>query len=186
MGFQIGESLTVTRVPGVSRVYGNTCSKVESHGDRIEWKLAVQGCPDFFIHDTWWGNGERDIVTAKPSHVPPMPKPLSLLLGKQRSTVRFLNKDVLVAVCLITPDAKGWPTRSFCSESDLYRTCGDLVDVLYARGLIEIATRETVLRDESRMRNRLCALIDPEAEAGPVSLYVVTHIVPTLKLVGWL
>ncbi|NNN34503.1 hypothetical protein HLK59_29915 [Streptomyces sp. S3(2020)] len=92
-----------------------------------------------------------------------------------------------MAVCLINPDAKGWPRKTFPSTDEVRGACGpDLFQALYNHGVVDIDTREAILGDDTRQRNRLCALLDPATESAPIVLYAVTHVVPTLRHIRWL
>jgi hypothetical protein len=187
MTFQLAETLTLEKQPSEERVEGQTCSRQFSTGSRREWRLGVHGRPDLVLHDNRWDNGERDVVIARPEQVPPLPNPLSALLGKQRSQVDSHGHRLRMAICLIRPDAKGWPRKTFPSIDEVQGTCGpDLFQALYDHGVADIDTREAILGDDTRQRNRLCALLDPAKESAPIVLYAVTHVVPTLRHIRWL
>ncbi|MEU5193645.1 hypothetical protein AB0G86_06215 [Streptomyces scabiei] len=187
MTFQLGETLTLEKQPSEERVAGQTCSRKYSTGSRREWRLGVRGRPDLVLHDNRWDNGERDVVIARPEQVPPLPNPLSALLGKKRSQVDPHGHRLRVAVCLISPDANGWPTKSFPWLHEVQAACGpDLLQKLYDHGVTDIDTREAILGDDTRQRNRVCALLDPAKETAPIVLYTVTHVVPTLRHISWL
>lgn len=93
----------------------------------------------------------------------------------------------MMAVCLILPDGEGWPRQKWCTADQLLDVCGtEVLEALNGHGVSRIDTREAILQEDGRQRNRLCALLDPDDEVAPVALYAVTHVVPTLKHVGWL
>ncbi|MGW6891049.1 hypothetical protein [Streptomyces chartreusis] len=191
MTYKLGGGLTLSREPGTTRVTGETCSGEVSSGLRSQWRLSVDGHPDLLFHDTAWRTAERDVVTARPSQVPMMPKPLSALLGRKRSGVRRLAErgrlHLLMAVCLILPDGEGWPRQKWCTADQLLDVCGaEVLEALNGHGVSRIDTREAILQEDGRQRNRLCALLDPDDEVAPVALYAVTHVVPILRHVGWL
>ncbi|MGD9485197.1 hypothetical protein WDH52_18435 [Streptomyces sp. TRM70308] len=149
--------------------------------------LRVKEHPEITIYDTRWDNGERDIVIARPDAVPPLPKPLSALLGRKRAGVYEHGESLRMSVCLVRPDGNGWPRASWCRSWELVAECGhEILDALYELGVIRIDDCETVLGDDSRQRKRLCALLGPDAEAAPIALYVVTRVLPTLRHVKWL
>ncbi|WP_405889862.1 hypothetical protein OG427_07390 [Streptomyces sp. NBC_00133] len=191
MTYKLSGSVALSREPGATPVTGETCTGEFSSGIRTQWRLSIEGHPDLLLHDTEWRTAERDIVTARPLQVPTMPKPLSALLGRKRSGVRHLTErgrlHLLMAVCLILPDKEGWPRQKWCTSDQLLDVCGaELLDVVHGHGVSRIDTREAILREEGRQRNRLCALVDPANEVAPVALHAITHVVPTLKHVGWL
>ena len=187
MALKLDHTLTLEKQPGEWSVFGQTCSEVDTTGTRTEWRLGNQGHPDLVIHDTRWRNGERDVVISRPEDVPPMPKPLSALLGRRRSQVVPHGEFLRMAVVLVHPDSNGWPKRRFCSLEELQDACGpQLFGALHDHGVTRIDTREAILGDDSRQRNRLLALLDPAEESAPIVLYTVTHIVPTLKHIAWL
>ncbi|MFI1563840.1 hypothetical protein ACH4ZX_12405 [Streptomyces sp. NPDC020490] len=191
--YKLGSSLTFSKEPGSSPIEGETLSGAFSTGIATVWHLGISGHPDLLVHDRQWRTGERDIVTARPTQVPTMPKPLSALLGKKRAGVdnwedrgRWQHR-MAVYLVLPDPDREGWPKQKWCSADELVDACGaELLDALGDHGVTKIDTRETILGEEGRQRNRLCALLDPASEVAPVMLYVTTRVVPTLKHIEWL
>jgi hypothetical protein len=185
--FPIGSAISLEKSPLEEKIDGQTCSKEFSSGTRTEWRLSISGQSDLFIHDQRWHNGERDVVIARPELVPPMPNPLSALLGKQRSQIDRHGDLLRMAVCLVAPDDKGWPKKTFCTLDELDGACDPvLLDAVYDLGVTTINTREVILGEEGRQRNRLCALLDPSMECGPIALHVLTRVVPTLRHVDWI
>jgi hypothetical protein len=160
-----------------------------SHGTRTDWRLSVDGRPDLVVGDTRWNSGEREVALIRPEQVPPLPRPVSALLGKRRCKVDAHGDRLRMAVGVVKPDGVGWPRTTWPAMDTLLDICGrDYYEAVFDHGVTQIDTREVILGDDSNHRSRLCALLDPSDEVAPTALYVVTHVVPTLKddSVGWL
>lgn len=190
MNYTLGPSMQLTTLIEQKKTDGETCSKEVSTGLRTAWRLSIAGRPTLSIHDTRWTNGERDVVLARPAELPPMPKELSNLLARRRSGIEAHDGGprLRMAVYLVGPDDKGWPRKRHCGLDELRDACGlELVDECFRLGVIRIDTREALLRDDNPAhKNRLCAVLEPTQDCAPIALYVVTHVVPTLKHIGWL
>ncbi|MET7635723.1 hypothetical protein [Streptomyces sp. NPDC005078] len=67
------DDLTLERGSSGHSKSGKTCGGVQEDGSAVEWQLRFPGRPLLTVHDTRWGNGERDLVLYKPTVVPEIP-----------------------------------------------------------------------------------------------------------------
>ncbi|MET8329728.1 hypothetical protein [Streptomyces sp. NPDC005181] len=78
------DDLTLERGSSGHSKSGKTCGGVQEDGSAVEWQLHLPGRPLLTVHDTRWGNGERDLVLYKPTVVPEIPAALSNLHNRLR------------------------------------------------------------------------------------------------------
>lgn len=76
----------------------------------------------------------------------------------------------------------GWGNVSMVVPNELDLELGDSTETLMVEaGALAFGTRAEVLNDTSRRRNRLCATFPAEEPMGPLTVYVLTRILPILK-----
>lgn len=188
MTVDLGEGLKLENSGQAVTVQWVTVSNQASVGQQRTWDLVLPGGIRLPVHDTTWAGRERDVVLGVPAGLPELPRELALLLGKRRASVeRVTGRSVLyMSVYLVMPDAAGWPRfKKKLDFGELFDMCGEeLIYGLKEHGVHEIGTKGEILGESGRSRNELCALLASNCEAAPIATYVVTRVVPTLRLTG--
>ncbi|MFD7788554.1 hypothetical protein ACFV4Q_36535 [Streptomyces nojiriensis] len=197
---KLTDELTLRR-PGtrVTR-HGSTCSGSTENGTATEWHLVLPGRPLLTLHDTHWGNGERDLVLHQPSVVPEMPALLANLHGRRRAGVEAVPAGAgrlrLMAWTVVPrtgSDRAGF--KKSLTTAELAEHCGlSLLRTLTDRPGVTLEPafgREDLplvdLEHPQDVKPLQHALYFPVGDDETSAMaYVVTRVMPTLRAVGWL
>ena len=92
-------------------------------------------------------------------------------------TFEVTDQDTAVAVGSGSLPVLGTPRLLAWLEA---ATCASLVPLL-PEGSTSVGTREELLSDEGRTRNRLGALFPPDADLVPLVVYICTRVAPVAQ-----
>ncbi|WP_152486357.1 hypothetical protein [Nocardiopsis lucentensis] len=94
-----------------------------------------------------------------------------------------------MAVNVVFPGEDDWPKRTSPALEGLHMHCGrELVERVRGLGIADLGPKSQLLptKEGDRTKNQLRALFCESEEAAPVALYAITHLVPTLRYIGWI
>jgi hypothetical protein len=168
----------VTRV-GHSEVEGETPDGEASIGQGRLFVVTDGAESRLTVRDTRWANGERDLVAAERHD---SPQRFDTLVERLRLPVLSRGGDLYVELRQVRLKANGRGNLFAPDEEALDHGAGVLVArELERHGATSVGTREQLLSDEGRSRNRLGALFPPDADLVPLVAYICTRVAPVAQ-----
>jgi hypothetical protein len=162
-------------------VKGETAGGQASTGRGRLYSVADGGECHLTVRDTVWANGDRDIVATERHD---SPQRFDTLVERLRLPVVARGGAFYVELRHVRLKPNGRGNLFAPDEAELDAGAGMVVaEELRRHGAMRVDTREALLGDSGRTRQRLGALFPEEADLVPLVAYVCTRVAPVARAV---
>jgi hypothetical protein len=169
-------AFTITAIGRAEGVEGETSSGVASRGRGRLFDVRDGTAVHLTVRDTTWQNGERDIVATERHG---SPQRFDTLIERLRLPVTARDADLYVELRQVRLKPNGHGNLFSATETELDDGAGiSVARELVRLGAIRVGTREDLLGDDGRSRNRWGVRFPQEADLVPVVAYVCTRVGP--------
>jgi hypothetical protein len=172
---QIG-AFTITPTATTEHVDGETVTGIASTGRGRFYEITGTGGLHLTVRETTWATGERDVVATRRHD---SPQRFDTLIERLRLPVSRRGHDFYAELRQVRLKPNGRGNLFAASEEDLDRgACVSVARQLERHGAGRVGTREELLGDDGRTRNRLGVRFGQHADLVPVIAYVCTRVAP--------
>lgn len=168
---------------------GQTASKETASGKAEVFKVTGPRGTAVKIAVTSWKNGEADVKAFKvegPIEISSLCRQSHIHGGRLRIGIyphdsRHFFMDLRQAR-IQENSPNYWATACNATKGDLDKGSGlDSFAILRQAGGVEVGTREKVLMNKDRNRNRLCAVFEKKNVMFPAVAFTLTRVMPLLR-----